>query len=759
MNFIKRYYHWLHGQWPAGLVEKLPVVGEDGQTRIPGIRIVGDLSGVPLLKFSSETGTRAIHAFLAEADYQKQRDTKDQNTYDVAIIGGGVSGYSAAMEAKKAGLSYVLIEANDSFSTIKNFPKVKPIFTYPTEMRPSGGIQYDDPRTDVKEGLLEDLLEQVRESGVETTIGHIEKVEREKGGFVLRNTADKEQSWKALRVVVAIGRSADFRKMGIPGEELDKVSNRLHDPKAFSGKDVLVVGGGDSAAEAAIALSEAGANVSVSYRKPELTRPKPENAEKLQALASEGKVDLFLPSSPISISEGSATLNHDGEEKHISNDAVFALIGRNPPLAFFRKSGLEISGERTTKWWITIVLSLLFCTWLYHWKKGIMPGWDPAGLWNWIAGLTSGLQNAANDQSSFFYTLKQSASNRSFYYSLAYCLCVSIFGYQRIKRRKTPYVTRQTITLALIQWIPLFLLPELLLPWMGRNGVFETGMGAWFAQTFFPGESYWRSYGFILAWPLAVFNWFTNEPIWGWLILGAIQTFVLIPWMIRRWGKGAYCGWICSCGALAETMGDNQRHKMPHGPKVNKLNMIGQVFLWFATLLMVFRIIGWILPDGNFFSRAFAYLANGSPLPYAENGLPVLSYNYFVDLIFAGILGVAFYFHFSGRVWCRFACPLAALMHIYARFSKFRIFADKNKCISCNVCTSVCHQGIDIMNFANKGKAMQDPECVRCSACVQQCPTGVLNFGRVGENGVPFLDTLPASPVQIRELKERRDSN
>src|ERR1700693_5122823 len=97
-----------------------------------------------------------------------------------------------------------------------------------------------------------------------------------------------------------------------------------------------------------------------------------------------------------------------------------------------------------------------------------------------------------------------------------------------------------------------------------------------------------------------------------------------------------------------------------------------------------------------------------------------------VDIFLAGIIGVGMYFWFSGRVWCRFACPLAALMHIYARFSRFRIFPEKSKCISYNVCTSVCHQGIDIMNFANKGMPMQDPECVRCSACVQSCPTGVL---------------------------------
>ncbi len=80
-------------------------------------------------------------------------------------------------------------------------------------------------------------------------------------------------------------------------------------------------------------------------------------------------------------------------------------------------------------------------------------------------------------------------------------------------------------------------------------------------------------------------------------------------------------------------------------------------------------------------------------------------------------------------------------MHIYARFGNFRILADKKKCISCNVCTSVCHQRIDVMNFANKGLPMEDPQCVRCSACVQSCPTGVLSFGRVDRRTGAVLGT------------------
>ena len=180
---------------------------------------------------------------------------------------------------------------------------------------------------------------------------------------------------------------------------------------------------------------------------------------------------------------------------------------------------------------------------------------------------------------------------------------------------------------------------------------------------------------------------------------------------------------------------------MPHGPFWNRLNMVGQVVLAAALILFFLRVVGWLFPE--------------SIVPVVYEGLlskfPILNYKYLADLWLAGILGVTFYFHFSGRIWCRFACPLAALMHIYTRFSKFRIFAEKKKCISCNVCTSVCHQGIDVMNFANKGIPMEDPECVRCSACVQSCPTGVLSFGRYDGKGGVVLDKLAASPIQMKE--------
>jgi polyferredoxin len=166
--------------------------------------------------------------------------------------------------------------------------------------------------------------------------------------------------------------------------------------------------------------------------------------------------------------------------------------------------------------------------------------------------------------------------------------------------------------------------------------------------------------------------------------------------------------------------------------------MADQVILAIAVVLLIVRIIGWVLPAGNWAAGVFEPLKD--------------QYKWIVDVFLAGVVGYGVYFWYSGRFWCRFLCPLAALVHVYTRFSRFRILADKKKCISCNQCTTVCHQGIDVMNFANKGLPMADPECVRCSACVHACPTGVLTFGQVGRDGsIISIDSLAASPVQMRE--------
>ncbi|HEX6790315.1 MAG TPA: NAD(P)-binding domain-containing protein, partial [Candidatus Krumholzibacteria bacterium] len=725
MNFLRRYLHWLHLQWPDGRVEKLPAVRDDGSTRIPGLYVTGDLLGVPLLKFAADCGARVVRTIAADPAFATGRASGD-DVADIAIVGAGVSGVAAAMEARALGLRVRLLEASAVFSTIANFPRRKPIFTYPKEMTPAGSLTIT---ADVKESLHEELVAQADRAGIHAEAARATRVLRRGDHFEVE--VEGAPSVRARRVICALGQSGDFRRLGVPGESLDKVSNRLHDPRDFAGQRVVVVGGGDSALESAIALCNAGARVTLCHRQASFSRPKPENVDALEELRAAGRLDARMSTQVVEIRPDAVVVRTPaGDVEAVPNDAVFVMIGRDAPLAFFRRSGVPIAGEWTRRAVIGLVAFVLFCVAMYNWKSG---GW----LGNWFYAHhwwpTNIADLAVAGDNSLLSVVATSASGPSFWYTLAYSALVVIFGIRRIRRRRTPYITLQTSVLMAIQVLPLFILPEIVLPWLGRNGLLPTG----FLDALFPvvdyghGREYWRAYGFVLAWPLDVYNVFTDQPLGWWLGISFVQTFVLIPLIIWRWGKGAYCGWICSCGALAETLGDTHRTKMPHGRAWNRANVFGQVVLAVAVALLAMRIAGWVRPD-SWPDRAF---------PAAMH-----HYKWTVDVFLAGVIGYGFYFWFSGRVWCRFMCPLAALMHIYARFSRFAIVPDKKKCISCNVCTSVCHQGIDVMNFANKGLAMRDPECVRCSACVQSCPTGVLAFGAVDRSGnVTALDRIPAS--------------
>jgi thioredoxin reductase/ferredoxin len=788
---LRRYTRWLHTRWPAATVEKLPVVGPGGETAVAGVRIVGDLTGVPLLKIASDSGARAVEAILAEPGFERGRGGRaDPDVLDLAIVGGGVSGIAAALRAQTAGLRFAVFEASEAFSTIANFPRGKPIYTYPRGLIPRGDLQF---RSEIhpKEDLLEGLRKVARERRIPITPARIACVERRGGLLHLVAEGSKpggDSAARARRVIVAIGRGGDHRRLGVPGEDdPDRVFNRLHDPRDHAGRDALVVGGGDSALETAIALAAAGARVTLCHRGEDFARAKPENVAMVRALERDptAPVAVERPSSDLETTSSGAFLAADGEphapgalrvalgtrvlrieegrvavagasgrESAIPNDVVFAMLGRDAPLGFFRRSGIPIRGEWRARTYASFAAFLLFCALLYNWKgNGAVNRWFRAhGFFPYD------LPAPAASPATLAGTIAVSRRDPGFYYSLVYCLCVLGFGIGRIRRRRTAYVTRQTWTLVAIQWIPLFLLPYVLLPYLGHNGAFDAGFGKTLADNLFPaaagaahGREYWRAFGFILAWPLFVWNVFSSRPLAWWLVIAFAQTFVLIPLAIRRWGKGVYCGWICSCGALAETMGDTQREKMPHGPVWNRVNMAGQAILAVALLLFGARVLSWTAPStaaGRLAQKLFDGLLSGWSVLGVE-----LNYFHVVDIGLAGILGVGAYFWFSGRVWCRFACPLAALMNVYARFTRFRIFAEKSRCISCGVCTAVCHQGIDVMGFANKGEPMADPQCVRCSACVQSCPTGVLAFGRYSNAGarLPVLDRVAASPVRARE--------
>ena len=372
---LERYARWLHTQWPAGTVEPFPEVREDGSTRVPGVYLSGDLTGVPLLKFALDSGARVVQRIAEDPDL-RTGDAARPELVDLVIIGAGVSGMAAAVEAKRRGLSFEILEASEPLYTLINFPRRKPIYTYPRDMRPAGDLQV---RADLKESLVQELKDQIERAGIRPIIARAERIERT-GEFLTVHLAERSPLL-ARRVLVAIGRSGNFRRLDVAGEELDKVYNRLHDPNDFSGQRALVIGGGDSALEAAIALAIAGADVTLSYRKREFSRPKPENIQNLETLSRDpaadvtlehptaervttaagrfmgprrarGRVTLRLGTRVQEIRGNEVTLvGEDGSSDVLGNDVVFSMIGRDPPLEFFRRSGISVSRPQTWGKW------------------------------------------------------------------------------------------------------------------------------------------------------------------------------------------------------------------------------------------------------------------------------------------------------------------------------------------------------------------------------------------------------------------------
>ncbi|MEM1008789.1 MAG: NAD(P)-binding domain-containing protein, partial [Myxococcota bacterium] len=621
--------------------------------------------------------------------------------------------------AQSAGLKVVVLEADRPFSTIHNFPKGKPIYTYPEELDQVAPLK---TRGSSKEQLLSDMEAQIADLNLPIKQTYVKGISGRKGAFVLHS---EHGEFRALRVILAIGKSGNARKLDVPGEERPKVYNRLIDPNDFQGQKVLVVGGGDSAVEAALMLSAVNnTEVTLSYRKTSLSRPKPENIEHVQAAAAQNKLELLFSSEVQEVQEQHVVLQVDGEAqpRSLENDSVLVQIGKELPFSFFQRSGIAMENSWNFNR-VVMLLALLFASGVFYFGKSshVFEGkagfftnflnapsvfiqqlgthqWSAAfldlsawlsvlglavfGTWTLVlvllragyylgtswklfkgtyflgaAGLTSWIY-----LSEFYLGTQFLNKPMYFWYTSLYSLTITIFGLRRILVRKTRYITMQTTALILIQVIPLFLLPELVLPWLDRMG----WMPAMVKEHLFPGGSYWRAYGFVLAWPLFMWNLISGHPTTAWLVLSLIQTFLIIPLLIWKWGKGAYCGWICSCGGLAETLGDEYRTTAWHGPASRSFEHVGQVVLIVAVALTGWNL--WIEYAVKGFHPEVFDLSNGHFLAgKATEGKKILAawgisllphakdvYKIIVDVIMAGVLGVGVYFFLSGRFWCRF---------------------------------------------------------------------------------------------------------
>ncbi|MBL7793843.1 MAG: NAD(P)-binding domain-containing protein [Saprospiraceae bacterium] len=312
----------------------LPHVNQNFETNVPGIFIAGELGGMGLIKNSVEQGNQAVE-FMVKSGFKK-----DPSCYDLIIIGAGPAGISASLTAKKYNLNFLTLEQDTLGGTVFTFPRSKIVMTAPMDLPLYGKVKLFDTS---KSELLD--LWQTALSKNNITIRENTKVEGILvDGDRFKLVTNKGDEFKAQRVLLAIGRRGSPRKLGVPGENLENVAYRLLEPENIASKKVVVVGGGDSAIEAALALSEQN-RVIISYRSDAFARIKPKNRDKINEAVEKGVVDVKFNTNLEKIEMEKVVIKSEAEGKQyvLDNDLVYIFAGGELPTQFLEKAGIQIT--------------------------------------------------------------------------------------------------------------------------------------------------------------------------------------------------------------------------------------------------------------------------------------------------------------------------------------------------------------------------------------------------------------------------------
>ena len=315
----------------------IPQLKPNFETNVPGIYIAGELGGMGLIRKAVEQGRQAMDSI--------SKLGKTKAPHDVVVIGAGPAGISATLAAKQHGLRCVTLEQEDTFggSTL-HYPRGKLVMTAPMNLPIIGKIKVKETS---KEELLKLWEDVVAKAGIKINFGErMEKIERKGDAFsVVTNRA----TYLTRSVLLSIGRRGTPRKLEVPGEELGKVTYRLIDPEQYRGKQVLVVGGGDAALEAAVAISQQpGAIVTLSYRGNAFSRVKPKNRERLEKACAAGQLRLLLESNVKRILPAAVQLDQKGTAIELPNDAVIACTGGILPTPLLKEIGIHVETRHGT---------------------------------------------------------------------------------------------------------------------------------------------------------------------------------------------------------------------------------------------------------------------------------------------------------------------------------------------------------------------------------------------------------------------------
>jgi len=317
----------------------IPLVDKTFETNVPGIYIAGELGGMGLIRNAIEQGRQAMESII-----KRPGIGKGGNLLDVVIIGAGPAGFSASLRALQNKLNFVTVEQDTLGGTVAHFPRGKIVMTAPVDLAMIGKVKF---RETSKEQLMDFWSGVAQKTNIKINYGErMEAITPCKGGFTVKTT---RKSYNTKAVLLAIGRRGTPRKLNVPGENLSKVVYRLIDPEQYRGQHVLVVGGGDSALEAATSIAEEpGTHVTLSYRSGAISRAKPKNRAKVEKAAADGTLNLMLKSNVQQIEDKKVIIEQEGNITSLPNDAVIISAGGVLPTPLLKEIGITVETKHGT---------------------------------------------------------------------------------------------------------------------------------------------------------------------------------------------------------------------------------------------------------------------------------------------------------------------------------------------------------------------------------------------------------------------------
>lgn len=317
----------------------IPRIGKDFQTNAPGIYIAGELGGMGLIRNAVEQGRQAIES-IAAANPKGAGDI-----FDVIIVGAGPAGFAATLAAKEAGLRYLTLEQESFGGAVSHYPRGKLVMTQPAILPIVGKVSLKDPS---KESLLAFWKETAEKTGIR--IAHGERVIAIRPFAGGHEVETEKSKFRARTVLLAIGRRGTPRKLGVRGEDLPKVVYRMIDPAQYAGRRVLVVGGGDSALEAAAEIAaQPDSRVILSYRGSAFQRARPRNRDRVEKAAANGKLKVLFNSEIAEIRAADVSIALDGQRKKSPNDDVIICAGGTLPNEFLKNIGVAVDTKFGTR--------------------------------------------------------------------------------------------------------------------------------------------------------------------------------------------------------------------------------------------------------------------------------------------------------------------------------------------------------------------------------------------------------------------------